>query len=72
MLDTSKKIRAIVNGEPLFGEFLKKKGFPLNLNSPTTLVVSFDEVVKRKKLDKTTFFAEYDVWKEKQKNYKSV
>lgn len=72
MFDTSKKIRTIVNEEPLFGEFLKEKGFPLNLNSPITLVVSFDDIVKLKSLDKTTFLDEYSAWKEKFKNNENV
>jgi len=72
MVDTSKKIRTIVNEEPLFGEFLKENGFPLNLNSPITLVVSFDDVAKRKGLDKAAFLLEYALWKENHKNYISV
>lgn len=63
MIDTSKKIRAIVNEEPLFGEFLKEKGFPLKLNSPITLIVSFDDVAKKKDIDKAAFLAEYATWK---------
>lgn len=65
MFDTSKKLRTIVNEEPLFGKFLKEKGFPLNLNNPITLVVSFDDVAKRKNLDKAAFLDEYAAWKEK-------
>lgn len=72
MFDTSKNIRTIIKKEPLFGEFLKEKGFPLNLNSPITLVVSFDDVSKRKKLNQKAFLVEYAAWKENQKICESV
>ena len=65
MIDTSQKIRSIVNENPQFGEFLKEKGFPLNLNNPVTLVVSFDDIVKMKHLDKEALMAEYQAWEKK-------
>lgn len=72
MIDSAQKLRTIVDAEPLFGAFLKEKDFPLNLNSPITLVVSFDDVAKRRRLDKAAFLAEYAAWKETQKSCESV
>ncbi|WP_222838528.1 hypothetical protein [Olsenella uli] len=63
MIDTTRKMRAIVNDEPLFGDFLRSKGFPFTTKSPVTALVTFDDVVRLKKLDKEAFLAEYEAYK---------
>lgn len=63
MIDTTKKMRAIVEAEPLFGEFLVSKGFPFSIKNPVTALVSFDDVVRLRKLDKDAFLAEYEQFK---------
>lgn len=63
MIDTTKKMREIVKGEPSFGEFLVYKGFPFTTKNPLTALVSFDQVAELKKIDKNSFLAEYEKWK---------
>ncbi|MDO4288648.1 MAG: hypothetical protein Q4C55_05615 [Eubacterium sp.] len=65
MIDTSKKLRSLIKEQPSFGEFLIEKGFPINLNNPVMRVVSFDDVARRKNLDKEAFIKEYEVWVKK-------
>ncbi len=63
MIDTKKKMREIVKGEPMFGKFLVYKGFPFTIKNPLTALVSFDQVAELKKLDKEAFLKEYEEWK---------
>ena len=63
MIDTTKKMRAIVEDEPLFGDFLRSKGFPFTTKNPVTALVTFDDVVRLRKLDKDAFLAEYEAYK---------
>lgn len=63
MIDMTKTMREVVKEEPAFGEFLKVKGFPFTIKNPITALVTFEDVVKRQKLDKEAFLAEYEVWK---------
>lgn len=63
MIDTTKKMRAIVEEEPLFGDFLRSKGFPFTTKNPVTALVTFDDVVRLKKLDRESFLAEYEAYK---------
>lgn len=63
MIDTTIKMRELVKGEPLFGDFLRSKGFPFTTKNPVTALVTFDDVVRLKKLDKDAFLAEYEAYK---------
>ena len=63
MIDSTMKMRAIVEAEPVFGAFLRSKGFPFTTKNPVTALVTFDDVVRLKKLDKDAFLAEYEAYK---------
>lgn len=63
MIDSTKKMRAIVEDEPLFGDFLRSKGFPFTVKNPVTALVTFDDVVRLKKLNKDEFLSEYEAYK---------
>lgn len=68
MIDTTKTMNQIATEEPAFGEFLRAKGFPFSVSNPITKLVTFDDVVKLKKLDREAFLAEYEVWADAQGN----
>lgn len=59
MFDSTKTMREIVTADPLFAEFLVSKGFPFSVDNPVTEVVTFDDVVNIRQLDKDAFLAEY-------------
>lgn len=63
MIDSTMKMRAIAEAEPLFAEFLVSKGFPFTVKNPITALVTFDDVVAMKGLDKDAFLAEYEQFK---------
>ena len=63
MVDSTKKMRAICEDEPLWEEFLQGKGFPFKATNPITALVTFDDVVKLQKLDKESFLAEFEAYK---------
>ncbi len=62
MIDPTKSMNQIVTEEPAFGEFLRSKGFPFSVSNPITKLVTFNDVVKLKKLDREAFLAEYEAW----------
>ncbi len=62
MIDSTKTMNQIATEEPAFGDFLRAKGFPFSVGNPITKLVTFDDVVKLKKLDKEAFLAEYEAW----------
>lgn len=62
MIDSTKTMNQIATEEPAFGEFLRAKGFPFSVSNPITKLVTFDDVVKLKKLDREAFLAEYEAW----------
>ena len=62
MIDSTKTMNQIATEEPAFGDFLRAKGFPFSVGNPITKLVTFDDVVKLKKLDKDAFLAEYEAW----------
>lgn len=63
MIDSTMKMRAIVVDEPLFADFLVSKGFPFTVKNPITALVTFDDVVAMRGLDKDAFLAEYEQFK---------
>ena len=68
MIDTTKTMNQIATEEPAFGEFLRAKGFPFSVSNLITKLVTFDDVVKLKKLDREAFLAEYEAWADAQGN----
>ncbi len=62
MIDPTKSMNQIATEEPAFGEFLRAKGFPFSVSNPITKLVTFNDVVKLKKLDGEAFLAEYEAW----------
>ncbi len=62
MIDSTKTMNQIATEDPAFGEFLRAKGFPFSVSNPITKLVTFDDVVKLKKLDREAFLAEYEAW----------
>lgn len=62
MFDPSKSMNEIATADPKFAEFLVHKGFPFSANNPITRLVTFNDVVKFKKLDADAFLAEYEAW----------
>ena len=63
MIDTTVSMREVIKVEPEFGDFLRSKGFPFTTKNPITAIVTFEDVVKKKNLDKDAFLAEYEDWK---------
>lgn len=63
MIKTDIPMRQVVKEEPEFGDFLRSKGFPFTTKNPITAIVTFEDVVKKKNLDKDAFLAEYEEWK---------
>lgn len=63
MIDSGKKMRQIAEEEPLFADFLVSKGFPFSVDNPITELVTFDDVVALKDLDKEAFLEEYAEFK---------
>ncbi len=65
MIDPTKTMHELASTEPAFAEFLVSKGFPFSVNNPITKLVTFNDVVKLKKLDGEAFLAEYEAWADK-------
>ncbi len=68
MIDSTKTMNELGTEDPKFAEFLVSKGFPFSVKNPITKLVTFDDVVKLKKLDKDAFLAEYEAWAAEQKD----
>ena len=62
-MDSTKTMREIVEADPLFAEFLLSKGFPFTLENPIVDLVTFDDVVSLRQLDKDAFLTEYGIFK---------
>lgn len=62
MFDASQTMNQIATADPKFAEFLVYKGFPFSVSNPITKLVTFNDVVKLKGLDKDEFLAEYEGW----------
>ena len=62
-MDSTKTMREIVEADPLFAEFLLSKGFPFTLENPIVDLVTFDDVVSLRQLDKDAFLTEYGTFK---------
>lgn len=60
MMDSTRSMKEIVEKDPLFGAFLVSKGFPFSLDNPVVELVTFDDVVALRQLDRDAFLAEYD------------
>ena len=63
MIDSTKTMRETVEADPMFGEFLVSKGFPFSLENPIVDLVTFDDVVTLRQLDKDAFLSEYEAYK---------
>lgn len=63
MMDTSKTMKEIVEADPVFGEFLVHKGFPFSLENPVVELVTFDDVVELRQLDRAAFLEEYEAYR---------
>lgn len=63
MFDSTKTMREIATEDPLFAEFLVSKGFPFTVDNPITELVTFDDVVNVRQLDRDTFLAEYEEYR---------
>lgn len=59
-MDSTKTMKQIVEDDPSFGDFLVSKGFPFSLDNPIVELVTFDDVVQLKGLDREAFLAEYE------------
>lgn len=62
-MDTSKTMKEIVEADPVFGEFLVHKGFPFSLENPVVELVTFDDVVELRQLDRAAFLEEYEAYR---------
>ena len=62
-IDMTKCMRDVVLEDPMFGEFLVEKGFPFSIENPITELVTFEDVVQMRSLDKDAFLAEYDAYR---------
>ncbi|WP_200799668.1 MULTISPECIES: hypothetical protein [Olsenella] len=62
-IDMTKCMRDVVLEDPMFGEFLVDKGFPFSVENPITELVTFEDVVQMRRLDKDAFLAEYDAYR---------
>lgn len=63
MFDSTLTMREIATQDPLFAEFLVSKGFPFTVDNPITEIVTFDDVVQVRQLDKDAFLAEYEEYR---------
>ena len=62
MFDSTKTMREIATEHPQFADFLVEKGFPFTLENPIVDIVTFDDVVAVRGLDKEAFLLEYRAW----------
>lgn len=68
MIDSTKTMRSLCDDEPLLEGFLQSKGFPFSRDNPITEYVTFDDVCTLRELDKPTFVAEFEAYKQAQGN----
>lgn len=59
MFDSTKTMREIATEDPLFAEYLVSQGFPFTVDNPVTEIVTFDDVVEVRQLNKDEFLANY-------------
>lgn len=62
-MDTTKTMRELCADEPKLEAFLQSKGFPFAIDNPITELVTFDDVVQFRGLDKQAFLAEFEAYK---------
>lgn len=62
-MDTTKTMRELCADEPKLELFLQSKGFPFTIDNPITELVTFDDVVQFRGLDKQAFLAEFEAYK---------
>lgn len=62
-MDTTKTMRELCGLEPKLEAFLQSKGFPFTVDNPITELVTFDDVVQFRGLDKEAFLAEFEAYK---------
>lgn len=62
-MDTTKTMRALCADEPMLESFLVLKGFPFSLENPIVDLVTFEDVVIVRQLDKEAFLAEFEEYK---------
>jgi len=62
-MDTTKTMRELCADEPKLEAFLQSKGFPFTIDNPITELVTFDDVVQFRGLDKQAFLAEFEAYK---------
>ena len=62
-MDTTKTMRELCSLEPKLESFLQSKGFPFTIDNPITELVTFDDVVQFRGLDKQAFLAEFEEYK---------
>ena len=62
-MDTTKTMRELCTDEPKLEAFLQSKGFPFTIDNPITELLTFDDVVQFRGLDKQAFLAEFEAYK---------
>lgn len=62
-MDTTKTMRELCADEPKLESFLQSKDFPFTIDNPITELVTFDDVVQFRGLDKRAFLAEFEAYK---------
>ena len=62
-MDTTKTMRELCADEPKRESFLQGKGFPVTIDNPITELLTFDDVVQFRGLDKQAFLAEFEAYK---------
>ena len=62
-MDTTKTMRELCADEPKLESFLQSKGFPFAIDNPITELVTFDDVVQFRGLDKQAFLTEFEAYK---------
>lgn len=63
MMPSTSTMREIVEDEPLFAEFLVSKGFPFTLENPIVDLVTLDDVVTLRNLDKDELLGDYNAYR---------
>ncbi|RDB60576.1 nitrate ABC transporter ATPase [Slackia isoflavoniconvertens] len=63
LMDTTKTMRELCADEPKLESFLQSKGFPFTIDNPITELVTFDDVVQFRGLDKQAFLTEFEAYK---------
>ena len=63
LLDDARAAHELAGEDPLFAEFLVSKGFPFTVDNPITELVTFDDVVNVRQLDRDAFLAEYEEYR---------